>query len=193
MKESFDALGLEPGDAGVEGSGARESTPAGTVVGLFKKHATRVRRSLAFRLRNPEDAQDATQEAFLKVWRQEKEGNLREDASAYLYSAARSVATDMERWRTFHIVERRAEVELDEVAGTAAGVEERQHWRDAMSLFVDSVDNLPKLTRNVFLLHQVKGLTYPEIATQLDVSTRTVERHIAQALASLERKLKEYL
>jgi RNA polymerase sigma-70 factor (ECF subfamily) len=193
MDKASNALSLEAGDAPVEELASRRKLGAGTVVGLFQKHANRVRRSLAFRLRNPEDAQDATQEAFLKVWRKEREGNLREEASAYLYSAANSVATDFERWRTFHVIDRRSEVELEDVPATAAGTEERQHWRDAMALFVESVDNLPELTRNVFLLHHVKGLTYPQIAKQLDVSTRTVERHIAQALTSLERKLKEFL
>jgi len=193
MKDSLDALSFEPGDGTAEPAPAREISRTGTVVNLFRKHATRVRRSLAFRLRNPEDAQDATQEAFLRLWRQEREGNLRDEASAYLYSAANSIATDVERWRTFHVIDRRSDVELEDIAATAAGTEERQHWRDAMALFVDSVDHLPDLTRNVFLLHHVKGLTYPQIAKQLEVSTRTVERHIVQALDSLERKLKEFL
>lgn len=192
MKRSLEGLSFE-----VEATPADAAAPAlprsSIVVDLFRKHASRVRRSLTFRLRSPEDAQDATQEVFLKLWRQERAGNLKEEAAAYLNSAASSMATDFERWRAFHVIERRSDVELDDVEAAAAGSEERQHWRDAMTLFMKGVQALPPLTRDVFLLSQVKGLTYPEIALRLDVSTRTVERHLVQAIMALERRLKDYL
>jgi len=191
MKRSLDALSLDLDRAH---NGATEPAPgASIVVDLFQRHASRVRRSLTFRLRSPEDAQDAAQDVFLKLWRQERDGHLRDEATAYLNSAASSVATDFERWRNFHVTERISEVELEELPTTAASAEERQHWRDAMSLFVESVEKLPELTRDVFLLHQIKGLTYPEIAKRLAVSTRTVERHFVQALTTLERRLRNYL
>jgi RNA polymerase sigma factor (sigma-70 family) len=176
-----------------EDPGGDTRTGPGIVVDLFRKHATRVRRSLAFRLRNPDDAQDAAQEVFLKLWRQEREGRLRDEAVAYLNSAASSMATDFERWRTFHVTDRVENVELEEVPVTAASLEDRQHWRDAMTVLVEGVERLPELTRNVFLLHKVKGLTYPEVARQLGVSSRTVERHIVHALDSLEHRLRDYL
>lgn len=39
--------------------------------------------------------------------------------------------------------------------------------------------------RNVFLLSRLEGMTYPEIATKLGVSLRTVESHMADALRHL--------
>lgn len=190
MKRSLETVGFD-----LEPAPERATAASGSsiVVDLFRKHATRVRRSLTFRLRSPEDAQDATQEVFLKLWRQERAGNLHEEATAYLNSAASSTATDFERWRTFHVIDRIADVEPDDVQAAGASNEERQHWRDAMALFVDSVEALPELTRDVFLLRQIKGLTYQEIAKRLDVSTRTVERHVVQAITILERRLRNYL
>ena len=191
MKRSLDALTFDPPARSDRDDSVRPRT--GIVVELFRKHASRVRRSLAFRLRNPDDAQDAAQDVFLKLWRQEREGNLREEAVAYLNSAASSMATDYERWRSLHANDRLEDVELEEVPTVGASAEDRHHWREAMALFVESVERLPALTRDVFLLHQVKGLTYPEVAQQLGISTRTVERHIAQAVESLERRLRNYL
>ena len=163
------------------------------VVDLFRRHATRVHRSLTFRLRNPEDAQDAAQEVFLKLWRQERDGNLRDQATAYLNSAASSMATDFARRHALHVTDRLEDVDVDEVPAVGATSEDRQHWRDAMALFVESVENLPEVTRDVFLLHHMKGLTYPAIAKRLGISVRTTERHIAQAVTTLERKLRNYL
>src|SRR5262245_21490777 len=92
----------------------------GIVVGLFRKHAGRVRRSLGYRLRNADDAQDATQEVFLKLWRQEREGRLRDDAVAYLNSAASSMAADVERWRSCHANEHLIDAEVDEIPSASA-------------------------------------------------------------------------
>ena len=193
MKSLTEALSLSRGEPNAETPIARGDSGSSIVVDLFRRHANRIRRSLTSRLRNSDDAQDATQEVFLRLWRKEREGNLREEASAYLGVAANSIATDIERWRTFHVIDRLADVDVEDVRAVTIGSDEQQHWRDALSLFVDSVESLPELTRNVFLLHHVKGLTYPEIAARLAVSTRTVERHIAQALSDLEGKLKDFL
>ncbi len=38
------------------------------------------------------------------------------------------------------------------------------------------------IVRDVFLLSRLDGMTYPEIAIKLDVSLRTVESHMADAL-----------
>ena len=193
MKRSVDALSIDLDPSPADQAAARGLNRSSIVLDLFRKHATRVRKGLSFRLRNEDDAQDATQEVFLKLWRQEREGNLRDDANAYLNSAAASMATDFERRRAFHITDRRAEVELEEVPSASPSLEERQSWRDAMALFVESVESLPEVARNVFLLHHMKGLTYPAIAKQLGISVRTAERQMAHAVVTLQRRLREYL
>lgn len=52
---------------------------------------------------------------------------------------------------------------------------ETLHEIDAM------LDDLPTKARTAFLLSQVEGLTYAEIAEQLGVAVRTVKRYMAQA------------
>lgn len=49
------------------------------------------------------------------------------------------------------------------------------HEIDAM------LDDLPSKARTAFLLSQLEGLTYAQIAEQLAVSVRTVKRYMAQA------------
>jgi len=43
------------------------------------------------------------------------------------------------------------------------------------------LDALPPRTRTVFLLSQLEGLTYAQIAGRMDIALRTVKRHMAQA------------
>ena len=47
------------------------------------------------------------------------------------------------------------------------------------------MQDLPEKTRAIFILNREKGLTYPEIASSMGVSVKTVEYHISKALALL--------
>ena len=43
------------------------------------------------------------------------------------------------------------------------------------------LDSLPSVARQAFLLSQLDGLTYAQIASELDVSLITVKRHMLRA------------
>jgi RNA polymerase sigma-70 factor (ECF subfamily) len=45
-----------------------------------------------------------------------------------------------------------------------------------------ALEQLPEQCRRAFLLNRLDGLTHTQIATQLGVSTKTVQRHIERAL-----------
>ncbi|MDP3608386.1 MAG: sigma-70 family RNA polymerase sigma factor [Methylophilus sp.] len=63
-----------------------------------------------------------------------------------------------------------------------ASPEDRLIFIEAL-LHIDQLFNgLKPNVRDVFLLSRLEGMTYPEIATKLGVSLRTVESHMAQAL-----------
>jgi RNA polymerase sigma-70 factor (ECF subfamily) len=178
-------------DPAPEGLPARPQ--ASIVVGLFKTHARRVQNFLAFRLRDSAEAQDVTQEVFLKLWRREREGALRDEATNYMYSATRSAAIDSDRHRAHVNRDRADDVDTDAIAGSRPDAEEVLHWRKAMARFVDSVRSLPEATRKVFVLFHFKGLGYDEIAAELGCSRRTVERHVAAGLAHCREHMKDYL
>lgn len=55
------------------------------------------------------------------------------------------------------------------------------------------ISNLPERQKQVFLLHREKGLTYPEIAEELEISKNTVENHMVKALKYLRRNLNNFL
>ncbi|HTU12639.1 MAG TPA: sigma factor-like helix-turn-helix DNA-binding protein [Allosphingosinicella sp.] len=48
---------------------------------------------------------------------------------------------------------------------------------------------LPPVTREVFRLHRVEGLDYAEVAARLGMTALEVERHVAEALYELARRV----
>lgn len=164
-----------------------------TVARLFKIHAQRVARLLGRKLRNNEDAEDARQDVFLKLWRQEQAGQLRDQATAYMFAAAHTVAIDADRRRVAHGYDRTADVELEELAHPGLPTEDTQHWRDGVASLVSSLQELPARTQQVFILYHFEGLTHSDIAARLGITVRTVERNMAQAHDFCRERLKDYL
>ncbi len=172
---------------------ARGASKPSIVVGLFKTHARRVQSFLSFRLRDSAEGEDATQDVFLKLWRQECQGTLRDEATNYMYSATQSAIIDVERHRAYVEHDRASGVDVDDVVQQQPAAEDVLHWRKALVQFVDSVKALPETTGKVFVPYHFKGLGYDEIARELGVSRRTVERHIAAGLAHCRERLKDYV
>jgi len=177
--------------------GAANDAPASTapsiVAKLFKSQARKVRNFLTFRLKSADDADDAAQDVFLKLWRHEKSGNLREEATSYMYSAAYSTATDLERHRARHAHSILDACDSETLAADSPALDDQRHWRDALAHLVSELKQLPESHRKAFVLHHFKGLNYGQIAKKLGVSTRTVERHMVQAHEELEHRMKDFL
>jgi RNA polymerase sigma-19 factor, ECF subfamily len=168
--------------------------PALRVADMFRRQATRVRRYLDYRLRDVEAGADATQDTFLKLLRREREGGLRDDPNnSYLYSAAFSVAIDAERKRAVQERYPAVDAEADTIPDAQGSPEDQLHWRRAMAHFVSTLEGMEEGPRKVFVMRYFKGMTYPQIAAQVHMTTRTVERHVARALADLKAEMKDYL
>ncbi len=56
-----------------------------------------------------------------------------------------------------------------------------------------AIDGLPEKTREIFQLSRYQGLKYAEIAVALDISVKTVEKRMGQALAELRNRLSQWL
>lgn len=66
--------------------------------------------------------------------------------------------------------------------GGAAGAQTSLQAR-----YESAMQALDPVSREVFILHAVDGLAYPDIARRLAISPGDVERHLAEALAHIDR------
>jgi RNA polymerase sigma-19 factor, ECF subfamily len=163
------------------------------VVRLFQEYAPAVCAFFLRRLGNREDAREATQEVFLQLWRQERKGQLQDEARAYLFTAADNLAKDCRRRARTRVSDMHEPLAQHEFVAPNPEFADVVHWGDGLRIVVECMQELSAETQRIFLLYHGSRMTYTEIAKQLGITTRTVERHMAQAIAHCKVRLKAYL
>jgi RNA polymerase sigma factor (sigma-70 family) len=145
---------------------------------------------------DPAEAEDMTQEVFVRAMRREGETDVR-SAEAYVFTIAANLARDRARTRAARHAGRHVSLDLM-VAGEArfdlasedSSAEtvliERERLRQALA----ALEELPERTRDIFILFRVEKMRQAEIATRLGVSVSAVEKHVVRAAAHLARRLR---
>jgi RNA polymerase sigma factor (sigma-70 family) len=156
---------------------------------LFLRHAQDLRRFLSRHLKNASDVDDCLQDTFIRIWHQETRGKLREDARGYLFTTALNLARN--KRRSDRARQSDKHVELSENGEILCSREEESdfYWKEALRLVDAELKNLRPSTRMVFLMHYAEHLAFDQIATQLGISKRTVEREIVRALDHIKTVL----
>lgn len=147
-------------------------------------------------VRNREDADDLTQEAFIKAFRSLESFNFGYAFSTWLYRIASNNCIDYLRKK------RLKTVSMDEPVTTRKGEFERQYV-DVNSPMPDghitaaersvilkkAIAELPEKYRLVIELRHVREMEYQDIAEELDLPLGTVKAHLFRARARLAKAL----
>ncbi len=155
---------------------------------IVQTYQGRLVRFAARLLGDSDAAQDAAQEAFLRLWRLRTRYEPRGCLQAYLLRTVRSVCLDYARAAQRHHWDA-----LDaERQDSATGPERLAQQRGLADAVARAVQSLPEPQRAVFLLSQYEGLSYAEIADALQCPVGTVASRKHQAIETLRRKLSSW-
>lgn len=161
-----------------------ERDPHALVADLHRRYARRIQRFCQHQLGSREEAEDATQLTFINALRGLERGNSLEHESAWLYTIAQNVCLNLKRSSA-----RRRRVEAPHTLE-----EHEEHSlveREPFILFglVDALEALPEPQRRAILLREWRGLSYAEIASELDLSQAAVETLLFRARRSIAAEL----
>ncbi len=140
-------------------------------------------------LRDRDEAEEIVQSAFLALWEKRNSLDVHTSVKAYLFSMVRNASLNnltrkkmqekyvKEKILTVASSESNQPVEPDELA-----------QRIAVAL-----QKLPEQCRVIFTMSRFEELKYAEIATELNLSGKTVENQIGKALKIMREQLRDYL
>ena len=152
---------------------------------LFDSQFEPICRFLTYYTSNRATIEEVVQEVFIKLW-EDREVLQIESIKTYLFTSARNRMLNYIRdeKRRHAILEQWVQHENEKNSG-----EECFDIEDFSQKIQTAIENLPEQCRKIFDLSKKSGLTYKQIAQQLNISVKTVETQMGIAL----RKIRGHL
>lgn len=155
---------------------------------LHEEHSVPLRNFLYYRFGSLEKAKDCAQEAFIRLWENCSKVSF-EKAKSYLFTVANRIFLDAATHQKVVLKFEKRE------SGTDMRMENNPEYlyrgEEFKQELETAVSNLPDKQRTVFLMSRIDKTPNKEIAEALDVSIKTVEKHMTSALKSLRESLDE--
>ena len=162
---------------------------------LVRKYQHKIVKLVSRYVRDPNETQDVTQEAFIKAYR--ALGKFRGDSAFYtwLYRIAINAA------KNYLVAQGRRPPDKDVDAADAVYYEgsaalksnsspERLALKDEIERTIyEAIDELPEDLRTAITLRELEGLSYEEIAQAMDCPIGTVRSRIFRAREAIDRKI----
>ena len=150
---------------------------------IFQQHSKTIFNYIFYKFGNEEKANDAVQEAFVKLW-ENCAKVAPEKAKSYLYTVANNLYLN---------VIKSEKVRLKYADKTLKATNESPEFLMEENQFKEKLDNalndLPDNQRSTFLLNRIDGKKYAEIADMEGVSVKAIEKRMHLALKSLREKI----
>lgn len=137
-----------------------------------------------------EDAEECVQDALLWLWENREVLVIQSSLSNYLFAIVHHRA--ISRIRQLEAKSRAETYFYEEMQDLITDVD-FYCLHELSRRIRQALDNLPPAYREAFVMHRFKNMTYKGIASLLNVSPKTVDYRIQQALKLLRIELKDYL
>ena len=149
---------------------------------IYFRYWEKMYRSAFNVIQDQDEAKDIVQDIFFGLWRKRKTQRI-ENLSPYLFQAIKfQVAKYLKKGRITQQHE-------DQIALLTIhnSVEDEINYQELSRRLHKTLDQLPIKRREVFCLSRFEQLSNKEIAEKLNLSPRTVEWHISNALKQIRR------
>lgn len=159
-----------------------------TFEALFTEYYAEMCRSIYPIVKDKTLAEDVVQDVFFNLWEKREQREIKGNPKAYLYRACILRALDHVRNPKHKPASGNAVPEVGQPF-----TEESVEHADLQHHLQAALDSIPEPTRSIFTLSRFSGLKNREIADHLDISPKTVEKHMGRALKLLRKALAPFL
>ena len=136
---------------------------------------------------NQSAAEDIAEDAFIKLWEKRDSFSEIHSLKSYLYTMTRNAALT---WLEKNKREKLRYNKLSAMEGdTAPDMLENMIFNEMMTAIYSVMEKLPGQCRKVFIMHYVEGKEIAEIASELNITTGTVNTHKFRGIHLLQKAL----
>ena len=161
---------------------------------LIKQHKNRIYSYSYLIMRNRMDADDITQEVFIRIWKNIDVFNMNK-AKSWIMRTTHNLCLDYLRKQQSagkKFVEIDEEFENTYYEGNMMNDTEIAYRREVIkSKINEAVDKLPGHLKSVFVFYELEGMKYKEISEVLSIPLNSVKVYLLRARKKLQLELRE--
>ena len=145
----------------------------------------------AFRiLRNQEEAEDAVQEVFIKLWNMGRKLEEYKSIGALATTMIKNFCIDQIRKKK-HFIQEESEGKDFQNPGSASPYELMES-RESEDILYHIIDQLPDIYKDAIRLREMEGLSYEEIAEKTDQNINTLRVTLSRARKIVREEFNKY-
>ncbi|KAA8730883.1 sigma-70 family RNA polymerase sigma factor [Acinetobacter qingfengensis] len=154
---------------------------------LYKQHKRWLHDWLRHKMGQSDQAADLVQETFLKVLQTRDSLLGIQEPKAYLTTIAKNLMLDQIRRKRIEQAYLDELSEMQYLLDVIPSVEQQIEMMQAIDQICQVLSNVSGKAQQAFLQHYFEGKTHKEIAAQLNVSTKMIQKYLAQCLLQCYR------
>ena len=157
---------------------------------LYRSYWAKVYNFTRLYITSAVDVEEIVQEVFIKIWENREALDEEQNFAGYLFITMRNLVFNRSRK---NLNEPFYQLSVIEAVEESYDIEEELDAANLRTHISALISMLPPRQQEVFRLSRDEELSYREIAERLQISERTVEHHISDALKFLRKNIKLYL
>lgn len=141
-------------------------------------------------LKSEEVAEDIVQEVFIKIWNNRKELKTDTSFQSYLFTIALNAVR-----KYFNQLSRTNELKhnvLLDLSRQKTDFDDRADYQLLLDKLSELINQMPEKRREVFIKKKIEEKSLKEISEELNITTKTVEYHITEAMKFLKKEFEKF-
>lgn len=150
---------------------------------VFVAYFDKVKHFVERIVRSEDEAEELTQDIFVKLWISRKTIDIQKSFSAFLFTTAHNASFNYLK----HKVVQDSYLNTNTFTEEAINTEEIIYAKEIALLVEMTVNRMPEQRKRIFQLSRNEGLSNDEIADRLNIAKKTVENQLSLALKELRK------
>jgi RNA polymerase sigma-70 factor (family 1) len=156
---------------------------------IFERYSKQLFQFSLSYLKSEEVAEDIVQEVFIKIWNNRKEIKTDTSFQSYLFTITLNSVR-----KYFNQLSRLNELKHDILFDSSRlkpNFDDRSDYQILLDKLEELIKQMPEKRREVFIKKKIEEKSLKEISEELNITTKTVEYHITEAMRFLKNEFEK--